>query len=141
MVDERTRDLNNANTLLSEQKSAIETRNETLLETLKQKDQLVAVVAHDLKNPMFAIVSTLKRMLSHIYTQAEQQRLLTKLADESEGLQKQMISLLQWANGDVALSSYHPSAVDANELVKEAIPILQICQVVPVQPRQELLMI
>lgn len=125
MVDERTRDLNNANTLLSEQKSAIEARNETLLATLKQKDQLVAVVAHDLKNPMFAIVSTLKRMLSHIYTQAEQQRLLTKLADESEGLQKQMISLLQWANGDVALSTYHPSAVDANELVKEAISLLE----------------
>lgn len=125
MVDERTRDLNNANTLLSEQKSAIEARNETLLATLKQKDQLVAVVAHDLKNPMFAIVSTLKRMLSHIYTQAEQQRLLTKLADESEGLQKQMVSLLQWANGDVTLSTYHPSAVDANELVKEAISLLE----------------
>lgn len=125
MVDERTRDLNNANTLLSEQKSAIEARNETLLATLKQKDQLVAVVAHDLKNPMFAIVSTLRRMLSHIYTQAEQQRLLTKLADESEGLQKQMVSLLQWANGDVAHSTYHPSAVDANDLVKEAISLLE----------------
>lgn len=125
MVDERTRDLNNANILLSEQKSAIEARNETLLATLKQKDQMVAVVAHDLKNPMFAIVSTLKRMLSHIYTQAEQQRLLSKLAAESEGLQKQMVSLLQWANGDVALSTYHPSAIDANELVKEAISLLE----------------
>lgn len=125
MVDERTHDLNNANTLLSEQKSAIEARNETLLATLKQKDQLLAVVAHDLKNPMFAIVSTLKRMLSHIYTQAEQQRMLTKLADESEGLQKQMVSLLQWANGDVAQSTYHPSAVDANNLVREAISLLE----------------
>lgn len=124
MVDERTRDLNDANALLSQQKSAIEAQNETLLATLKQKDQLVSVVAHDLKNPMFAIVSTLKRMLSHIYTPAEQQRMITKLADESEGLQNQMISLLQWANGETTQSSYHPSAVDANTLVAEAISLL-----------------
>lgn len=124
MVDERTRDLNDANALLSEQKSAIEAQNETLLATLKQKDQLVSVVAHDLKNPMFAIVSTLKRMLSHIYTPAEQQRMITKLADESEGLQNQMINLLQWANGETTQSSYHPSEIDSNTLVAEAISLL-----------------
>ncbi len=124
MVDERTSDLNDANKMLSEQKSAIEAQNETLLATLKQKDQLVSVVAHDLKNPMFAIVSTLKRMLSHIYTQAEQQRLISKLADESEGLQNQMINLLQWANGETTQSSYHPSAVDSNSLIAEAISLL-----------------
>lgn len=124
MVDERTRDLNDANILLSEQKSAIEARNETLLATLKQKDQVVSVVAHDLKNPMFAIVSTLKRMLSHIYSQAEQQRLLSKLAVESEGLQKQMVNLLQWVNGETTQSAYLPSAIDTNQLVDEAISLL-----------------
>ncbi len=124
MVDERTRDLNDANALLSEQKSAIESQNETLLATLKQKDQLVSVVAHDLKNPMFAIVSTLKRMLSHIYTPAEQQRMISKLADESEGLQNQMLNLLQWANGETTQSIYHPSAIDTNTLVAEAISLL-----------------
>lgn len=125
MVDERTRDLNGANILLAEQKSAIEATNQSLLESLKQKDQMVSVVAHDLKNPMFAIVSTLRRLLSGVHTQAEQQRMLTKLVDESEGLQKEMVDLLQWASGEAELSAFHPTAVNANMLVEEALSLLK----------------
>lgn len=124
MVEERTRDLNMANRLLAEQKDAIEASNQSLLDTLKQKDQMVSVVAHDLKNPMFAVVATLKRMITHVYTPAEQQRLLTKLANESEGLQKQMVDMLQWANGEAVLSSCLPAAVDANVLVDESLSLL-----------------
>ncbi len=124
MVNERTRDLNDANLRLAEQKSEIEASNQSLLNTLKQKDQLVSVVAHDLKNPMFAIVSTLKRLLTQVYAPADQQRILTKLSKESENLQKQMVDLLQWANGETELSLYHPTAVDANLLVEEALSLL-----------------
>lgn len=125
MVDERTRDLNDANQQLANQKSEIEATNASLLETLKQKDQMVSVVAHDLKNPMFAIVSTLRRLLAEVHTQAEQQRMLTKVVGESEGLQKQMVSLLQWASGESELSAYYPSAVNANVLVADALSLLR----------------
>ncbi len=125
LVDERTADLNHANKRLAVQKTKIEEANQSLLASLKQKDQLVAVVAHDLKNPMFAIVSALKRLLTNVYAPAEQHRLLVKIADESEKLQSQMVNLLQWANGEATLSAFHPTAVDANILVEEAISLLK----------------
>lgn len=124
MVNERTRDLNDANKLLETRQTEIEAKNESLLATLKQKDQLVSVVAHDLKNPMFAIVSTLKRMVSQVYAPADQQRLLVQLSNESEGLQKQMINLLQWASEDEGMLACHLSATNANVLVKEALALL-----------------
>ncbi|MBQ0030749.1 MAG: helix-turn-helix domain-containing protein [Bacteroidales bacterium] len=120
MVNERTRDLNSANRQLEIQKAEIEDKNVSLLSTLKQKDQLVSVVAHDLKNPMFAIVSTLKRMKSRVYTPAEQQQLISQLTEESEGLQNQMINLLQWASGDAAQISCQPKPIDAAHLIVEA---------------------
>ncbi|MBO4332446.1 MAG: response regulator [Paludibacteraceae bacterium] len=125
LVDERTADLNHANKRLAVQKTKIEEANQSLLASLKQKDQLVAVVAHDLKNPMFAIVSALRRLLTNVYAPAEQHRLLVKIADESEKLQSQMVNLLQWANGEATLSAFHPTAVDANILVEEAISLLK----------------
>lgn len=124
-VAERTRDLNDANLQLENHKQQIEAQNSTLLATLKQKDQLVSVVAHDLKNPMFAIVSTLKRMVANVYVPAEQQRLLTKLADESDGLQKQMVNLLQWATEDDGLLACRVKPVDANALISDALSLLK----------------
>lgn len=124
MVDERTRSLNQVNLLLEQQKATVEKANLSLLNTLKQKDQLVSVVGHDLKNPMFAIVSTLKRMLTSVFTPAQQQQLLQKLVAEAEGLQHQMVELVEWASADVTNTVCQPSAVDANQLVADALGLL-----------------
>ena len=52
-VEERTHELSDKNLV-------IERRNAELNKVLSYKDRLIAVVAHDLKNPMFAIVGALE---------------------------------------------------------------------------------
>ncbi|MEE1177398.1 MAG: hypothetical protein U0K71_10370, partial [Paludibacteraceae bacterium] len=97
-VDEKTVDLRNANETLVLQKNAIEEKNESLLNTIKLKDQLVSVVAHDLKNPMFAIVTTLRRVMSSDPSKVDSRHLISEATLEAEKIQTEMEKLLQWAS-------------------------------------------
>lgn len=124
LVDEQTIDLIKANQTLEKQKSAIQERNNMLISTLKQKDQLVSVVAHDLKNPMFAIVSTLKRLVTNIYEPTESQRILTNVSKEAEKIEKEMIHLLQWAASSEEQLQCEKQNVDIQKLISEVVSLL-----------------
>lgn len=124
LVDEQTIDLIKANQTLEKQKSAIQERNNILISTLKQKDQLVSVVAHDLKNPMFAIVSTLKRLVTNIYEPTESQRILTNVSKEAEKIEKEMIHLLQWAASSEEQLQCEKQNIDIQKLISEVVSLL-----------------
>lgn len=71
-------------------KEKVEERTAELRIALTDKDRLISVVAHDLKNPMFGIVGALERErednpnVAHIYNQAV-------------SLQNEMVDLVNWA--------------------------------------------
>ena len=60
-VKERTKELGEINLLLESKQKLLAQRNEDLEQALEEKDLLISLIAHDLKNPMFAIVGALDR--------------------------------------------------------------------------------
>lgn len=56
-LEKRNNELGRANGLLSEQNSYIESQKEELNSTIESRDKLFSVISHDIKNPLFAIIS------------------------------------------------------------------------------------
>ena len=125
MVASRTEELRLVNENLSQKNKEIEKQNESLLESLKEKDQMVSVIGHDLKNPMFAIVSALKKLSTRQYTLSEQQTILSKVTQESESLQNEMLKLLQWSAESGLEMAYQPQNFDMTLLVNETVSFLK----------------
>lgn len=98
-VAERTRELDESNKLLEQKQGIIERRNQDLLDVLREKDRLISVVAHDLKNPMFAIVGALEGVLKKKETSPNTWKVLNDTYLSAFNLQSVMVKLLEWARG------------------------------------------
>ena len=85
-----------------ELKNKVDERTKELKDVLTDKDRLLSVVAHDLKNPMFAIVSALERWIKieHKTNNEDKKKYIEEIYDSAEYLQKEMIKLLEWASSD-----------------------------------------
>lgn len=97
MVRTRTAELDCANRDLKKQKEETAMQNEALLHTLKDKDRLISVIAHDLKNPMFAIVCTLEDIIRKRKSENNTEtQTLKNVHNSAKKLQKEMVNLLDW---------------------------------------------
>lgn len=92
----RTRQLVAQKNYLNEQVSL---RTLELQNALKDKDSLISVIGHDLKNPMFAIVVALENWLNkgEEMSQEKSRSLIVDVHDSAKTLQGEMLKLLDWA--------------------------------------------
>lgn len=119
-VDERTSELKSKNLL-------IEKRNAELNRVLSYKDRLIAVVAHDLKNPMFAIVGALEGLLrkNDAMPTADRQKVLGDVLGSARTLQNEMSKLLAWATSSQDDIEYRPSNTDLAKVIDSDLALLQ----------------
>lgn len=99
MVQERTKELDATNHLLEQKQAVIEERNQELENALTEKDRLLSVVAHDLKNPMFGIVGALDSVLKKQNSIENDRKILKDIYLSAFNLQAAMVKLLEWARG------------------------------------------
>ncbi len=94
-------------------------RTSELKEALNDKDRLISVVAHDLKNPMFAIVGALENLTSReaSLSDEERQRITSGTYDSAKALQNEMLKILDWAQSKKEDISCHPTDVDVQHTV------------------------
>ena len=119
MVDERTKDLKDKNQL-------IEKRNAELNKVLSYKDRLIAVVAHDLKNPMFAIVGALEGLVRRKDTpRGELEQVVGSVLESARTLQNEMSKLLAWATSSQDDIEYRPSNIVVSRIVADDIALLR----------------
>ena len=116
-VAERTQKLNEAHEVLLTQKDKIEKQNSSLLNALKDKNQLISIIAHDLKNPMFSIVCGLEQMLKQGETKISETT--RDIYHSATTLQNEMLQLLDWATEGQYEFAVRPQNVDASKLIKE----------------------
>ncbi len=119
-VDERTQELSLKN-------HVIEQRNAELNKVLVYKDRLIAVVAHDLKNPMFAIVGALEGLL-HKGAQmdnTQNRQVVQNVLTSAHTLQDEMIKLLNWATSGQDKIEFRPSNTDLEKIIREDISLLK----------------
>lgn len=122
-VTERTQELRDANLSLQQREREVELQNDMLNSALKDKDQLVSIVAHDLKNPMFSIVGSLEDMLRD--DAQKDNEMLRQIYRASSVLQGQMLKLLDWATEQRLTTSCDFQDIDLKELVAEVTALLQ----------------
>lgn len=116
-VAERTHELSEANLSLQQREKEVELQNEMLHRALKDKDQLVSIVAHDLKNPMFSIVGSLEDILRT--EEGKDNALLRQVYHASSVLQGQMLKLLDWATENKITATCEYQHIDLKEIVAE----------------------
>lgn len=121
-VAERTQKLNEAHEVLLTQKDKIEKQNSSLLNALKDKNQLISIIAHDLKNPMFSIVCGLEQMLKQGETKISETT--RDIYHSATTLQNEMLQLLDWATEGQYEFAVRPQNVDASKLIKEVLALL-----------------
>lgn len=82
---------------VKERTHELDEKNAELRLVLQDKDRLISVIAHDLKNPMFAIVSALEAVVSKGESGAAEKETLAKVHTSAKTLQDEMVRLLEWA--------------------------------------------
>lgn len=121
MVDERTRELK----LKSE---LVEHRNGELNAALAMKDRLMAVVAHDLKNPVFAIVGALEGLRKRCgkISETEQVALLDNMIARSQTLQAELSKLLVWATSSQGEMEFRPANTDLADVIESDVQLTRM---------------
>lgn len=121
MVDERTNELKQKSLL-------VEKRNQELNNALITKDRLMAVVAHDLKNPVFAIVGALEglRRKNNQLAAEERASALDSMIGRAQTLQTELSKLLVWATSNQGEVEFRPSNVDLSEIINSDLSLLQM---------------
>ncbi len=112
---------------LSVKNKKIEQQNKQLDETLNLKDRIMSIIAHDLRNPVTAIVGNLSLLTSpnRQYNQEEQNIKVQQTFKSAKKLQDQMENLLEWARIQNNTSLFSPSDYYMDALTRESITLLQ----------------
>ncbi len=124
MVTERTRELDESNHLLEQKQLLIEQRNKDLEQALQEKDRLLSVIAHDLKNPMFAIVGALDSVLKNHSSLENTWKTLKDIYLSAFNLQSAMVKLLEWARGKQTDVVCHVEDASVRKMVQEVVSLL-----------------
>lgn len=105
----------------------VDERTSELKEALQDKDRLISVIAHDLKNPMFAIVGALEtwKNKGNELGEDEKAQLVQETYDSSITLQREMLNLLDWAKSKRDDIICHPKEIDLKYVVNNVVLLLK----------------
>jgi len=120
LVAQRTEELQQKNLEIQDQKENLEIQNKRLDESLDTKNKILSVIAHDLRNPLTAIVGNLSLM-----SEEEDNSKIKQVCKSAKNLQTQMENLLDWARIQNQNILYTPKDVFLDALSKECITLLQ----------------
>lgn len=103
----------------------VEERTAELKRVLCDKDRLISVIAHDLKNPMFAIVGALEGVVTKGRTDEAQGKTLADIYGSAKHLQDEMVELLNWARSKRDDIVCHPTDIDLGFVTNNALFLLR----------------
>lgn len=90
------------------------------------KDKFFSIVAHDLYNPITALITSTELMTLY-FDKLDEEKILghiEKLGIASKNLKNLLDNLLQWSRAQTGRISYEPEKVDLNMIVKNCINLL-----------------
>lgn len=126
-VNQRTTRLKETNTLLQESHVVLEMKNEQLDESLKAKDKLIRVIAHDFKNPLASVknlVDTLKHKLEQFDVE-QLKEMLNSISSATNNLNNQMQNVLDWAMAEGQDLIFKPKEINIETLINDVLLLTQ----------------
>lgn len=140
-VDEKTKELQLANTTLLEQKNTIEQhyenlreqqlvieiKNSQLQEALNTKNKLLTVIAHDFKNPLSTLIGFAKLMQDKITAKKNSELLpsIQSIVNSAQTIHNQMIEVLEWSVSKDDAVKYNPMDINIEILIKDTLSLIQ----------------
>jgi signal transduction histidine kinase len=112
----RAEDLKNQNNILKEQVDRLSTSQSEILDLQQQKDDLFAVIIHDIKNPAALIKSLVDLLRSYDLTATEQQEVIEDIMESTKRIVNlsQEVTRILSLEGTTLQLSLHPT--DINEI-------------------------
>lgn len=107
--------------------NALNASKRKLKKANKTKDQFLAIISHDLKNPIFAILG-LSRIINERYEEQDDRKrrnLLSKLEAAAKNTYSLLEQLLNWSKSQRDEIDFHPEKLSLNKLVQEVFGLLQ----------------
>ena len=113
-VDERTREI-------ARQKEEIESQRDSLEELNATKDRLFRIIAHDLKNPMTALMSITQSltMAYHELEETDREEAIRQVDKAAGDLLRLLDNLLQWTTSQTGKMPFRPERFDLSIVANE----------------------
>jgi signal transduction histidine kinase/DNA-binding response OmpR family regulator len=123
-VEIRTEQLKAKNEEVNQQKKKLEIQNKQLDEAIDAKNKILSVIAHDLRNPLTAVVGNLS-IISAKPQGDDTKHKIEQVYKSAKNLQSQMENLLDWARLQNNNILYSPKDFSLDALTKEVLVLLQ----------------
>lgn len=140
-VDEKTKELQLANSTLLDQKNTIEKhyenlreqqlvieiKNSQLQEALNTKNKLLTVIAHDFKNPLATLIGFAKLLQEKIVSKKSSDLLpsIQSIVNSAQTIHNQMIEVLEWSVSKDDAVKYTPMDINIEILIKDTLSLIQ----------------
>ncbi len=114
-VEERTREI-------ARQKEEIEAQRDSLQELNATKDKLFRIIAHDLKNPMTALMSITQSltMAYHELEESDREEAIHQVDKAAGDLLRLLDNLLQWTTSQTGKMPFNPERFDLSAAASES---------------------
>lgn len=133
-VAQRTESLNESNIILQNQKEEIQTQkelleeqNDALQESNNTKDRFFSIIAHDLKNPLNALIG-FSELLSNSFSSLPDKKkkyFVEIISRSSKNLLELLNNLLEWSRSQSGRISYEPQLTTASSIINENVLLLK----------------
>ncbi|MBN1597807.1 MAG: hypothetical protein JW894_05895 [Bacteroidales bacterium] len=134
LLNEQTKELNETNTRLEEGQQQIEEHaeelrviNEQLAELNAMKDKFFSIIAHDLKNPMSAILGFSELLNLKFDKIADDKKLnyISKIFESANKTYELLQNLLNWARSQSGRVEFNPENIPLNALIMSNITLIK----------------
>ncbi len=111
---------------ISQQKEEIEAQRDELQKVNTTKDKFFSIIAHDLKNPMNALIGFTDILVNDYDELAETERkeFIEMVHESSVNLHNLLINLLQWARTQTGSIKFEPHEMDLHAVIDENVKLL-----------------
>ena len=100
--------------------------NSSLKKTSAQKDRIITIISHDLKNPLQSIIQTLELMNSGELTEEENKFLRQELLKTTNRTYKMMENILEWSSFEIKNVAGREKKILVKDLVEDTVEILKV---------------
>lgn len=117
--------LNLKNFEISFQKDEIEKQAEQLRELNALKDKLFSIISHDLRSPLFSLISMLNMAKEGTFSGEEEKLILSELSKNVEYNTELLENLLKWASSQMKGSAIKPISFDIYDVASNKIKLYE----------------
>ncbi len=108
---------------MAERTTLLRQANTNLKKHIDEKDKLLCIIGHDLRNPFFSIIGYMELLEDEFKNTQNSEHLenIRYLLNVSRNTHNLLENLLQWAIKETQLFEVKPEVIDLNQLIDTAI--------------------